>query len=389
MIVRCASHPLRFKADGPRADTPEMELAQRRAGLPFVRAAAQLANVLLFAVLPLVFVPVLLHAAGHDYLWDFRKEFLPAGRAILDGDSPYPQTIGDLASHANYVYPPLAALVMAPFTWLPQTVAEVLFVALSLAAPALVLRILGVRDWRCYGLVYLWPPLLGGVSLGTLSPLLALAVAAGWRWRASSPVLGATVAGAAVAKVFLWPLLVLFAAGGRWRAGLVSIAAACLAALASWAVIGFAGLSGYPHLLSELSKVESPRGYSPTALGLAVGLPRGAALALATAIGLPLLVAAAACIRRPGRELPALAFAVAAVVALSPVVWLHYLVLLLVPIAAGRDRLALVWFAPLLFWITPGTASNGSTWRIVLVLTFTTLTLVLAARPARAPREAR
>ena len=76
-----------------------------------------------------------------------------------------------------------------------------------------------MRDWRCYGIVYLWPPLLGGVSLGTLSPLLALAVAAGWRWRRSAPVLGATLTGAAVAKLFLWPLLVLFAAGGRWRAG--------------------------------------------------------------------------------------------------------------------------------------------------------------------------
>jgi hypothetical protein len=118
-------------------------------------------------------------------------------------------------------------------------------------------------------------------------------------------------------------------------------------------------------------------------------LPREAALALALAVGLPLLVAAIALARHPRSEVSALCCAIAASLALSPVVWLHYLVLLLVPIAAGRDRLALVWFAPLLFWITPGTASNGSTWRIVLVLTFTTLTLVLAARPARAPREAR
>ena len=152
-----------------------MELAQRRAGLPFVHAAAQLGTVLLFAVLPLVIVPALLHAAGSDYLWDFRKEFLPAGRAILDGNSPYPHSLSALESHANYVYPPLAALVMAPFTWLPQALAEGIFVALSLAAPALALWLLRVRDWRCYGLVYLWPPLLGGISLGTLSPLLALA----------------------------------------------------------------------------------------------------------------------------------------------------------------------------------------------------------------------
>ena len=151
--------------------------------------------------------------------------------------------------------------------------------------------------------------------------------------------------------------------------------------LASWAVIGFAGLADYPRLLQELSRIESPRGYSPTALALAVGLPREAALAVAVALGLPLLVAAGVLVRRPASELPALACAIAAVLVLSPVVWLHYLVLLVVPIAAARDRLGLVWFAPLLFWITPGTASNGSAWRIVFVLAVVAVTLVLAACP--------
>ena len=234
-------------------------------------------------------VPALLHAAGSDYLWDFRKEFLPAGRAVLDGDSPFPRTLDDLASHANYVYPPLAAFVMAPLTWLPQALAEGIFVALSLAAPALTLMLLRVRDWRCYGIVYLWPTLLNGVSLGTLSPLLALALAAGWRWRHSGAALGATLAGAAVVKLFMWPLLALFAAGGRWRACLVSIAGACLAVLASWALIGFAGFADYPRLLQELSRIEAPRGYSPTSLALSAGLPRTAALAFAVVVGLPLL----------------------------------------------------------------------------------------------------
>jgi alpha-1,2-mannosyltransferase len=365
-----------------------MAVAQRRAGLPFVRAAAQLGNVLLFAALPLVLVPLVLHAAGSDYLWDFRKEFLPAGRAILDGDSPYPHSVSALRSHANYVYPPLVAVLAAPLTWLPQVLAEWIFLALSLAAPALALRLLHVRDWRCYGIVYLWPPLLGGLSLGTLSPLLALAAAAAWRWRRSSPALGAIVMMGAVAKLFLWPLLALFAIGDRWRAALVSVAAAAVAVLASWSLIGFAGLADYPRLLQELSRIESPRGYSPTALGLALGLPREAALALALAAGLPLLVAAVALVRRPQSELSALGCVIAASLALSPVVWLHYLVLLIVPIAAARDRLGLVWFAPLLLWITPGTASNGSTWRIVLVLAVVALTLVLAGRPARAPRAA-
>ena len=72
-----------------------MELAQQRVGVPFVRAAAQFSTVLFFGVLPLVLVPLLLHAAGHDFLWDFRREFLPAGRAVLRGDSPYPHSLSE------------------------------------------------------------------------------------------------------------------------------------------------------------------------------------------------------------------------------------------------------------------------------------------------------
>jgi hypothetical protein len=366
-----------------------MELAQRRAGLPLVRAASQLGTVLVFGALPLALVPLLLHAAGHDYLWDFRREFLPAGRAVLHGDSPYPHAPGALRSHANYVYPPLAAVVFAPFTLLPQALAEGIFVALSLLAPALALWLLRVRDWRCYGVVYLWPPLLGGVSLGTLSPLLALAVAAAWRWRHSSPALGAAVTGAAVAKLFLWPLLALFAAGSRWRAAAVSVVVASAAVLASWALIGFAGLTGYPRLLQQLSRIESPRGYSPDSLALALGAPRGAALGFAALVGLPLLAAAVVFARRGSSDLGALACAIAAALALSPVVWLHYLVLLVVPVAVARDRLGLVWLAPLLLWITPGTASNGSAWRIVFALAVVALTLTLAAAPRRVLRAAR
>ena len=105
--------------------------------------------------------------------------------------------------------------------------------------------------------------------------------------------------------------------------------------------------------------------------------------------GLPLLVAAAVLARRGSNELGALALALAAALALSPVVWLHYLVLLVVPIAVARARLSLVWFAPLLLWVTPGTASNGSAWRIAFVLGVVALTLTLAAAPRRVLQAAR
>ena len=103
-----------FKTAPSAADERDMAVAQRRAGLPFVRAAAQLGNVLLFAALPLVLVPLLLHAAGSDYLWDFRKAFLPAGSAILHGDSPYPHS---LASCAPTPTPTTSTRRSRPCSW--------------------------------------------------------------------------------------------------------------------------------------------------------------------------------------------------------------------------------------------------------------------------------
>jgi hypothetical protein len=60
----------------------------------------------------------------------------------------------------------------------------------------------------------------------------------------------------------------------------------------------------------------------------------------------------------------------AAVVALlaTPILWLHYLTLLLVPIALVRPRLSPLWFLPLLLWVTPHPDSTGVVWQIGLVL---------------------
>ncbi len=43
-------------------------------------------------------------------------------------------------------------------TLLPQLAADVTFALLGLALLGLALWIVGVRDWRVYGVVALWPP---------------------------------------------------------------------------------------------------------------------------------------------------------------------------------------------------------------------------------------
>jgi hypothetical protein len=64
---------------------------------------------------------------------------------------------------------------------------------------------------------------------------------------------------------------------------------------------------------------------------------------------------------------------------ISPIVWVHYFVLLYVPIAIVRKRLSWLWLLPLGFWALPHAASNGSAGQIVLGLGVTCAILVGSA----------
>jgi hypothetical protein len=287
---------------------------------------------------------------------DFRV-FYNAASAYLHGRSPYPSHPGALtwthgAQH-SYVYPPLLAALLAPFALLSYHLAAVLWVLLSAAAIALGLWLLEVRDWRCYGAVFLWPSTLAGISVGTLSPLLLLGLAAAWRFRARTPAVAAAVALVVSAKLFLWPVLVWLWLTGRRAAALLAVALAALAAAAAWSRIGFAGLGSYATLLRRLDAVEAPYGYAP-AWQLA-----GAAGLVVAAIG-----CAALAYRVRGSERRAFAVATVAALLLTPILWLHYLVLLA---AALPRRFSLLWLVPALLWLTPGEGAAGTPWRIALV----------------------
>jgi hypothetical protein len=106
---------------------------------------------------------------------------------------------------------------------------------------------------------------------------------------------------------------------------------------------------------------------------------------VAVAIGAVLL---AACWRegRRGLDERSLVLALAAALALSPIVWLHYFVLLLVPIAIVRRTFGAIWLIPALFWITPYEEHFAQHWRIAVGIAVAALALFAAARatPGRA-----
>ena len=160
--------------------------------------------------------------------------------------------------------------------------------------------------------------------------------------------------------------------------------AALVLALGSWAVIGFDGFRRYPTLLRELSDGADEWGYSvyPLALDLGAGDAVARGLWVILAVG---VLAASVVLARRGDERRSFILAVAAVIAVSPVVWLHYFSLLLVVVAVAQQRLGLVWFAPLLMWGSEE-ITNGTTLQTLLTLAAAALTMVLALRAAPATR---
>ena len=116
-----------------------------------------------------------------------------------------------------------------------------------------------------------------------------------------------------------------------------------------------------------------------------LGLDENVGRALALVVGGALLVACAHLARR-GDDARSFTCAVAATLALSPIVWLHYLVALIVPLAIMRPRFSLIWLLPVLLWVSPkpGYAEGFRTFLPALAVVI--LVTVLLARPPR-PRD--
>jgi hypothetical protein len=299
----------------------------------------------------------------HRFLFDFRGGLYNAGLAILHGMSPYQphflaaqvaimraggMAIGETTSHAFSipVYPAPINLAVVPFSLLPFWVAGILFTALSIAAMVLGLRLLGVRDWRCFVVALLSWPMLFSLDLGALGPLLVLGAGAAWHWRDRVWPPAIALASIVATKLFPWPLGVWLLVTKRYRALAMAIAIGLVVTLGAWAVIGFDGITAYPRMLSELSTIQQGRAASLVAVLLALGVSAGLASAAAYATAGGLLLLAWRVAHHGGNDRQAYGITVIAALTASPIVWEHYMVLLFIPIALMSPRLSPMWFVP-------------------------------------------
>jgi hypothetical protein len=334
------------------------------------------------AVAWVVFVGIRSHALAFDLV----HAYLPAAHAVLVGRSPYPSsTVGALTPRTAFVYPPLTAYLAAPLTVLPLWAVEVLATALALACIVAALLIVGVRDWRCIMVVFLWLPAYSAIQTANVSLLILVGLALLWRLRDRAFCV-AILAGFLIAlKLFLWPVLLWLIVTRRLRGAAGGVVAATALIVLPWAGIGFRGVATYPHLLSLLSRVEGRDGYTIAAV-VSGTMSWGAASLLGAAVGFGILALAA---QRRGDDRASFVLTIAAMLALSPVVYMHYFVVLVLVLGLYVPRFGAIWTLPLLLWVAPQ-VDNGATWQTAAALASVggTFALVLRNRSVPQPRAA-
>jgi hypothetical protein len=336
-----------------------------------------------------VYVAIGPAANGWHHAIDFHT-FWTGGHAYLHGHSPYP-TAAEIEHPGSrsgqfFVYPAPMAALFAPLALLPFGVAAVIFVACSTAAIIGALWLLDVRDWRCYGAAFLSPAVTTSITVGTLTPVLVLGIALLWRYRDRMWAAAAVTGLLLVAKLFLWPVLLWLLLTRRARTAARALILAAAGCVLAWLPLGFGSLTAYPALLRTLSLREGPSSYQP--LWLAPGSATSRLLLLELAAGA--CVALVLTLGRRLSERASLGACVIVALAVSPIVWLHYLALLAPVAALVSRRVSVAWLAPLALWATPWQLSGGVAWRVVIAAAVVaaaafspTLPLRGIGRPAR------
>jgi hypothetical protein len=262
---------------------------------------------------------------------------LDAAQRLVDGRTLYP-TDGS----GGYPYPPLWAMLVTPFLLLPELAAQYAAALVCAAAVLAAIWIVGVRDPYCFALTLCSVPLVRGAQLGNASCVVAPLVALAYRYN-SGP------SGLAIAlKLYAWPLLLWAWLTRGSRDAFLGAAVAVVAVFLPWAVIGFDGITRYVDVASRV-----------TANTDSYALPPVAAIVV-TALAL------AAMWWRRNDPTSALAFAVAAMLAASPIVWSVYVTAAFVPLALVRPMLSPAWLVPVLLW---GLGNDlGNRFDIVVIL---------------------
>ena len=281
---------------------------------------------------------------GFDYL-----SYDSAVRRFLAGGVLYDQNFDTTGPFGLFYYPPPFVLIALPLTLLPPEldawIASIALTAVFLVAVAILPVSTRVRWWIVLLGGLSWP-LVYAIKLGQVGPILLLTFAIGWRWMANPRRLGlATAVGTAIK---LQPIVILAWAfvTGRRRAVVIGLAAFLVLAVAGTVLAGPTSWLDQLGLLIRLSKpVSTPNNVTPGRLAFEAGFGDTTAWAIQIgwwiAVGLVVLFV----LWKGSNEASYLAV-VTASQAISPILWDHYALMLLLPTAWLLQRR--VWIAALI-----------------------------------------
>jgi hypothetical protein len=273
---------------------------------------------------------------GFDYL-----SYDSAVRRFLAGGILYDQSFTVTGGFGLFYYPPPFVLLAIPLTILPPAAAAWAFTAILLATFFLAVAILPVAlrvRWTILLLGGLSWPLIYAIKLGQVGPILLLLFVIGWRWMDKPWRLGtATAIGIAIkiqpALVLGWALLT-----GRRRAVIAGLAVFAVLALAATLIAGPTSWVDQATLLARLSKpIATPNNYTPGRIAFEAGFSEAAAWAVQLANWAFVAAVVVYAIFRTTPVASYLAVVVASQL-ISPILWDHYAMMLLIPVAWLLDR---------------------------------------------------
>jgi alpha-1,2-mannosyltransferase len=302
-------------------------------------ALARLLPVFAIGVL-LLTVGSTLAVAGDTHGYDFRAYYAAADR-VLHGQSAYDQAYELAGAGGLFFYPPAFVPIVLPLALLPVDVATWLWTGLMLAAFAGAVAAMPVARSTRWWIVLLaglsWP-FVYNIKLGQVGPLLLLLFALAWRWHDRPAGFGVASGIGAAIKVQPGLLLVWALARRRWAAVLAG--AVTLMGL-SGVALPFTGLAAWPDFLALLTRVADPIASPQNLTPGAVAWQLGASHELAAAIQLLSTVLVVAVFVASVVWLPDEASLMVTVIAtqlVSPILWDHYAIVLLLPTAWLLDR---------------------------------------------------
>jgi hypothetical protein len=316
-------------------------------------------------------------SAGNGTLgYDFRAYDLAVDR-LLAGRSMYDVYATSIGGFGLFLYPPPFAILVLPFALLPAGLDVTLWTLSLVAATIAAVALLPISQRMRFVVLLLaalsWP-VVYSIKLGQVGPVLLLLFAIGWRWLDRPWPFGVAAGLGTLIKVQPALLIGWAVVTGRRRAALIGVGVVGVLAVIATFVAGPQSWVDEAMLLGRASQpVLNEHGFGFGRLAYEAGAGETVATVIHWAnTGLVVLVTALA-VWRASTVASYLAVVIASQF-LSPVLWDHYALILLLPTAwllsRGRWWAAMIPLATstLLLGISPPLIYPVAYWAALLAV---------------------